>query len=55
MRMSTSTSSLITDDAPLCEGCKYELCNLDRMMDECPMCGHEIPVALRIYEEDYDE
>lgn len=35
---------------PRCEECDYTLCFLDRTMDECPMCGHEIPEEVRIYE-----
>jgi rRNA maturation endonuclease Nob1 len=36
------------ESQPTCEGCKYELCFMDRRLDECPMCGHEIPVELRV-------
>jgi predicted RNA-binding Zn-ribbon protein involved in translation (DUF1610 family) len=37
-------------DMPKCTGCSYTLCFIDRTMDECPMCGTEIPEEVRVDE-----
>lgn len=36
------------EQQPECENCDYKLCYLDRQFDQCPMCEHEIPVAVRV-------
>jgi predicted RNA-binding Zn-ribbon protein involved in translation (DUF1610 family) len=34
-------------DTPTCQGCGWDLCYLDRTMDDCPMCGTPIPVEIQ--------
>lgn len=35
---------------PKCTECAYPLCFLDRLWDDCPMCGEPIPDNLLLEE-----